>query len=186
MTRKFRARPDTVRTELPSARRSFACPFHTQRRTGNTLRIARAALVIARVRPRRSVLGGRSNEPGLSSRGAQRRGDPSGVSAGLPGPPSRARNDKPVVFVSRSTATKQSTELDRHALVPRARDDNQKGERCGLAAIRALPRFSRNATKESLHQPSSPNALTPSTNRRRIPSRDGPALSSRRSAPDGS
>jgi hypothetical protein len=34
--------------------------------------------------------------------GAQRRGDPSGISAGLPRPPSRARNDKQGVFTRRS------------------------------------------------------------------------------------
>ena len=42
-----------------------------------------------------------ADERGLSWRGAQRRGHPSGILAGLPRPPSRTRNDKPDEFISR-------------------------------------------------------------------------------------
>ena len=80
---------------------------------------------MGRARPRRSAWGGRSHEPSWSSRGAQRPSDPAGIAAGLPHPPSRARNDKPQVFMS-IVATKHSTELDRYARASRARSDKQE------------------------------------------------------------
>ena len=57
---------------------------------------------------------------------AQRRGHPSGISAGLPRPPSRARNDKLYVFIRRSSPPRgdEAIQLDRHAarLAPREDD----------------------------------------------------------------
>ena len=55
-------------------------------------------IVIAKARTNAGPLGERGDERCLSWRGAQRRGHPSGNSAGLPRPPSRARNDKPYEF----------------------------------------------------------------------------------------
>ncbi len=48
----------------------------------------------------------------MSWRGAQRRGHPSGILAGLPRPPSRARNDKPDEFISRCVKRAVAIQLD--------------------------------------------------------------------------
>ena len=50
--------------------------------------------------------------------------------------PLRARRPCPMEFPRRSVATKQSIQLDRHALVPRARDDKQT---CELSDVSPLP-----------------------------------------------
>ena len=74
--------------------------------------ISLSVLVIARAEPKRGALGDRGNELCLSWRGAQRRGHPSGNSAGLPRPPSRARNDKPYEFISRCARRAVAIQLD--------------------------------------------------------------------------
>jgi hypothetical protein len=53
-------------------------------------------------------------------------------SRGLPQSPRLLRNDKRGEFICRSAATKQSSQLDRHTLVPRARDDKQVCDGCGI------------------------------------------------------
>jgi hypothetical protein len=50
----------------------------------------------------------------------------------LPQSPRLLRNDKQGEFIYRSAATKRFSELDRHALVPRARDDKQVCDGCRL------------------------------------------------------
>jgi hypothetical protein len=55
-------------------------------------------------------------------------------SRGLPQSPRLLRNDKQGAFIYRSAAPKQSSYLDRHALIPRARDDKQVFDGCRLIA----------------------------------------------------